>query len=120
VTEADVLARAEDLPSAREVAGVRFAPIFASPLLIARVRGPGGAGGRRITAGVCVEPTAFAVLVEGSGRGASLTAYGSVTACAHAFGDALARAARDGLGASPEPVPVSAERLLALAGALLG
>ncbi len=119
MTEAEVLARADDVPAARDVAGARFAPLVASPLLIRRVRGAGGAGGRRISAGVRVEPAAFAVLLEGSGREASLTAYGSATACAHAFNDALHRAARDGLGAAPEAVPISAGRLIAAAGALL-
>lgn len=114
-----MLARAADLPAARDVAGARFAPILASPLMIARVRGAGGAGGRRITAGVVVEPAAFAIVVEGSGRAPSLTSYGGVGACAHAFNDALTRAARDGLGASPEPAATSAERLLGLARALL-
>ncbi len=119
MTEAEVLARADDLPAPRDVAGGRFAPLMASPLLIPRVRGAGGAGGRRVSAGVRVAPPAFAVLLEGSGREPSLTAYGSATACAHAFNDALSRAARDGLGASPAATPISAGRLVALAGALL-
>lgn len=114
-----MLARAADLPAARRVGGTSFAPILASPLLIARVRGAGGAGGRRVTAGVLVEAPAFAILVETSGRDPSLTAYGGAVACAHAFNDALGRAARDGLGAAPEPATATAGRLLALAGALL-
>lgn len=120
MTEAELLARADDLPGAHATPDGRFAPLCASPLLIARVRSAGGAGGRRVTAGVRVEPAAFAVLIEGPGDAWSLTAYGSATACAHAFNDALRVAGRAGLGASPEPVPVSAERLLTLAAALLG
>lgn len=119
MTEAEVLARASDLPSAHDVGGARFAPIVASPLLIARVRGAGGPGGRRITAGVQVLPAAFAVLEERSGQAGSLTAYADATACAQAFGAALRRAARDGLGASPEPAEIGAAELLALADALL-
>ena len=50
-------------------ATARFAPIVSSPLLIAqRSRRRAGAGGRRIRAGVQVDPPAFAVLVEWSGR----------------------------------------------------
>ena len=114
-----MLARAGDLPAARVVAGTSFAPIVASPLLIARVRGPGGRGGRRVIAGVRLDPAAFAVLVQDAGHRPSLTPYGSALACAQAFNDALARAARDGLGASPAPAEVSAARLLALAQSLL-
>ena len=114
-----MLARAADLPAVRAVGDEHFAPVVASPLLIPSVRGPGGAGGRRVTAGVRVAPASFALLVDGSGRAPSLTAYGSATACAHAFNDALGRAARDGLGASPAATPITAGHLVALAGALL-
>jgi len=120
VTADELLARAGDLPAARDVGGVRFTPIVDSPLLIAHVRGPGGTGGRRIRAGLQVDPPAFAVLVEWSGRRPSLTAYGSAEACAQAFNDELRRAARDGLGSMPEPARASAELLLALGGELLG
>jgi hypothetical protein len=120
VTAEELLARAGDLPNAREAGGARFASIVDSPLLIAHVRGAGGSGGRRIRAGLQVDPPAFAVLVEWSGRRPSLTAYGSVQACAQAFNDELRRAARDGLGSRPEPVGTSAERLLTLGGELLG
>ena len=120
MTAEELLARAGELPDARDVGGARFAPIVSSPLLIAHVRGAGGTGGRRIRAGVQVDPPAFAVLVEWSGRQPSLTPYGSAQACAQAFNDELRRAARDGLGSMPEPVRTSAERLLALGAELLG
>ena len=120
MTAAEVLARAGELPDARPAGDASFAPIVSSPLLIAHVRGAGGTGGRRIRAGVQVDPPAFAVLVEWSGREPSLTAYGSVQACAQAFNDELRRAGRDGLGSMPEPVGTSAERLLALGEELLG
>jgi len=119
MTAEELLARAGDLPDAREVGQARFAPIVSSPLLIAHVRGAGGSGGRRIRAGVQVEPASFAVLVEWSGRQPSLTPYGSAQACAQAFDDELRRAARDGLGSMPEPAGTSAERLLALGAELL-
>jgi len=120
VTAKDLLARAGDLPGGRDVGEARFAQIVSSPLLIAHVRGAGGTGGRRVRAGVQVDPPAFAVLVEWSGRQPSLTPYGSAQACAQAFNDELRRAARDGLGSMPEPVATSAERLLALGAELLG
>ena len=116
----ELLVRAGELPGSSDVGDARFAPIISSPLLIAHVRGAGGAGGRRIRAGVRVDPPAFAVLVEWSGRQPSLTPYGSAQACAQAFNDELRRAARDGLGSMPEPVGTSAERLLALGAELLG
>ena len=119
MTADELLARAGDLPDARDVADARFAPIVSSPLLIAHVRGAGGTGGRRIRAGVQVDAPAFAVLVEWSGRQPSLTPYGSAQACAQAFNDELRRAGRDGLGSMPEPVGTSAERLLVLGAELL-
>ena len=120
MTGEDLLARAGGLPDARDVGAARFAPIVSSPLLIAHVRGAGGRGGRRIRAGVQIDPPAFAVVVEWTGRQPSLTPYGSVEACAQAFNDELRRAARDGLGSMPEPAGTSAERLLALGADLLG
>jgi hypothetical protein len=120
MTAEQLLARAGDLPGARDIGGVRFAPIVSSPLLIAHVRGAGGTGGRRVRAGAQVDLPAFAVLVEWSGRQPSLTPYGSAQACAQAFNDELRRAARDGLGSMPEPVGTSAERLLTLGAELLG
>ena len=119
MTAEELLARAGDLPGAGEAGQATFAPIVSSPLLIAHVRGAGGTGGRRIRAGVQVEPASFAVLVEWSGRQPSLTPYGSAQACAQAFDDELRRAARDGLGSMPEPAGTSAERLLALGAELL-
>ena len=119
MTADELLARAGDLPDARDVADARFAPIVSSPLLIAHVRGAGGTGGRRIRAGVQVDAPAFAVLVEWSGRQPSLTPYGSAQACAQAFNDELRRAGRDGLGSMPEPVGTSAERLLDVGAELL-
>jgi hypothetical protein len=120
MTAEELLARAGDLPDGCDVGEARFAQVVSSPLLIAHVRGAGGTGGRRIRAGVQVDPPAFAVLVEWSGRQPSLTPYGSAQACAQAFNDELRRAARDGLGSRPEPVGTSAERLLALGAELLG
>jgi hypothetical protein len=118
--EAGLLARAGELPDAREVAGERFAPLVASPLLIRRVRGPGGSGGRRVTAGVLLgDPAAYAVLVEGSGRAPSLRAFCGAQACADAFAGELASAARDGLGSRPEPARLSAEELVSAGAALL-
>lgn len=121
MSEAELLARAGGLPGAREVDGRRFAPLVASPLLIRRVRGAGGAGGRRISAGVLLgDVAAFAVLVEGSGRAPSLRALGGAQACADAFAGELESAARDGLGARPEPAALSAAQLVAAGAALLG
>jgi hypothetical protein len=67
LSEGEVLARAGELPM-REVAGAEFAPVVTSPLLIGRVRGPGGGGGRRVTAGLRREPAVFAVLIERADR----------------------------------------------------
>lgn len=120
MTAEELLARAGELPDARAVGAVAFAPIVSSPLLIRRVRSAGGTGGRRIRAGVQLDPRAFAVLVESSGREHALTPYGSAAACAQAFNDELRRAGRDGLGSRPEPAATSAERLLALGEELLG
>ena len=120
MSEEDLLTRAAELPAARDLGDVRFAPIISSPLLIAHVRGAGGAGGRRIRAGVRVDPPAFAVLVEWSGRQPSLTPYASAQACAQAFNVELRRAVRDGLGSMPEAVGTSAQRLIALGDELLG
>ena len=75
-------------------------PIVASPLLIPSRPRPRRSGRAAHHARACASTRpSFALLVEGSGRAPSLTAYGSATACAHAFNDALGRAARDGLGA---------------------
>ncbi len=114
--EDDLLERAAELPHARELAAGRFAPLVASPLLIRDVRGPGGAGGRRITAGVLGThaDARFALVVEQGDRTPSVRAFGDATACAHAFGAELARAARDGLSARPEPtLPTSLELVAA-------
>ncbi len=120
MTAEELLAHAADLPDLRDIGEARFAQVVSSPLLIAHVRGAGGPGGRRIRAGVQIDPPAFALLVESSGRRPSLTPYDSAQACAQAFNDELRRAARDGLGSAPEPAGTSAERLLALGAELLG
>lgn len=119
MTESAVLRSALELPGARPVGDELFAPLLESPLLIRRTRSGGGAGGRRVSAGVRVRPAAFAVLVEGSGRAPSLMSYAGAAACAHAYNAELATAARDGLGSRPEPAETSANDLVALAAALL-
>ncbi len=117
MTEAELLGRAGELPPASPVT---FAPLVRSPLVIPRVRNPGGAGGRRISAGVERDGApAFAVLVEGDGR-ASCTRYGELVACAHAFNEALAAAERQGLRSRPAAQPVTAGELLAAGARLLG
>ena len=120
MTEAELLARAGELRVTATAGGEAFAALVRSPLLIPRVRSAGGAGGRRISAGVALggDP-AFAVLVEGGGV-ASVSRYGDAVACAHAFGGELERAGGDGLAARPPAQPVSAIELLDAGARLLG
>ena len=120
MTAEELLARAGDLPDAREAGQATFAPIVSSPLLIAHVRGAGRERGppdprwRAGRAGVVRRPGRVV------GTAAVTDARtASVQACAQAFDDELRRAARDGLGSMPEPVGTSAERLLALGAELL-
>jgi hypothetical protein len=119
VTEAELLARAGELAVTATAQGSAFAAITRSPLLIPRVRSAGGAGGRRVSAGIApgADP-AFAVLVEGGGS-LSLSLFGDAVACAHAYAGELRRAARDGLAARPEAQPLTAGELLELGARLL-
>ena len=89
-----------------------FTALVSSPLLIAHVRSAGGAGGRRIHAGLDAQG-AFAVSVEdGHGAGAP-RAYGSALAAAQAYNAELDRARRDGLASNPEPARLGEAALLA-------
>lgn len=120
MTEAELLARAGELPGARDVAGARFTALLASPLLIPHVRSAGGRGGRRVTAGMVVaDQAAFAVLVEDSDHQPSLSITGNATACAHAFAEQLRRAGRAGLSAEPPAVAPDGAALVAAGAALL-
>ena len=113
MTEAELLGRADDLAISDVVDGARFAVLVRSPLLIPRVRNPGGSGGWRVSAGVLVEEPAFAVLIAISGKAPSVTAYSSALACAHAFCDGLRAAARAAMAARPEPQNLTAAELVA-------
>ena len=121
MTEGELLLRAGALTVTDVVDEVSFAALVRSPLLIRRVRSAGGVGGRRVSAGVAVEqPSAFAVLVESTGKAASLSLFADALACAHVFSDEIRRAARDGLSARPEPQVLSVAELLAAGVAALG
>lgn len=120
MTEDELLAAADGLPVTDVVAGLRFAVLIRSPLLIAHVRRAGGTGGRRVSAGVLVGEPAFAVLVEGGGNEPSLSAFAGAIACSHAFGEELRRAARDRLAADPPAAAVTPAELLSAGARLLG
>jgi hypothetical protein len=87
-----------------------FTSLVASPLLIPHVRSPGGAGGRRVHAGLDAD-RAFAVLVHDGRRPGSPVAYGSEAAAAQAFNAEVERARRAGLTSRPEPVALSGRAL---------
>ena len=89
-----------------------FTALVSSPLLIAHVRSAGGAGGRRIHAGLDAH-AAFAVVVEDWRGGGRPRAYGSALAAAQAYNAELDRARRDGLAADPEPARLGEAALLA-------
>jgi hypothetical protein len=90
---------------------VGFTSLVASPLLIPHVRHPGGAGGRRVQAGIDGDG-AFAVLVQDGRRAGSAVAYGSAASAAQAFNAELLRARRAGLTSRPEPAPLSERALV--------
>ena len=120
MTERELLAHAGALPVTATADGTSFAALVRSPLLIGHVRSPGGAGGRRVSAGIALgDEPAFAVLVEGGGSTA-LSRYGNAVACAYAFADELRRASHDGLAARPAARPVMPAELLATGARLLG
>jgi hypothetical protein len=89
-----------------------FTALVSSPLLIAHVRSAGGAGGRRIHAGLDADG-AFAVVVEDGHRTRAPRAYGSASAAVHAYNAELDRARRDGLASDPEPARLGEATLLA-------
>jgi hypothetical protein len=89
-----------------------FTALVSSPLLIAHARSAGGAGGRRVHAGLDAEG-AFAVVVQ-DGRGAGAPQrYGSALAAAQAYNAELDRARRDGLASDPQPARLGEAALLA-------
>jgi hypothetical protein len=89
-----------------------FTALVSSPLLIAHVRSAGGAGGRRIHAGLDGQ-AAFAVVVEERRGAGAPRAYGSALAAAQAYNAELDRARRDGLASDPEPARLGEAALLA-------
>ena len=87
-----------------------------SPLLIARVRNPGGAGGRRLEAGVTSGrddgERAWALIEHrGGGRLPSQTLYATPQALVHAYNAALRDAERAGLASRPEAVALTIDAL---------
>jgi hypothetical protein len=97
----------------------RFTSLVRSPLLIPRVRNPGGVGGRRLEAGLAASgdaPRAWALREERSGRRASLTLFDSPIALVHAYNAALRAAARAGMASRPEATPLTLDALRSAGG----
>jgi hypothetical protein len=89
-----------------------FTALVSSPLLIVHVRSAGGAGGRRVHAGLDAGG-AFAVVVQDGRVTGAPRPYGSALAAAQAYNAELDRARRDGLASDPPAAQVGEAALLA-------
>ena len=86
--------------------------VVTSPLLIRHVRGPGGAGGRRLRVLLTGDGALDLVVEAGDGR-RWVTRFGTEIAVVHAYNTELRRAGRDGLASRPEATPLSLDGLRA-------
>ena len=86
-------------------------PILESPLLIPRVRSPGGAGGVRVEL-LADDEGGFLIRADGREHHA-----GTALAAAQMFNDEVRSARRRGLTSRPEPVVLSAEAVQRARGA---